>query len=158
MSIFKENGMSDQDDLPLQGLKVLDISQGVAGPHCGLLLARHGADVVKLEPLIGDWGRRIGRTYGDNCAYGIAFNHGKRSLALDLKNQEGNRIARRLAKVVDVLIENNRPGVTARLGLGYDAVKIKNPKIIYLSITGFGQSGPNANLPATDSIMQAFSG
>lgn len=150
--------MSVSVDLPFLGLKVLDISQGVAGPHCGMLLAQHGADVVKLEPLIGDWGRRIGRTYGDNCAYGMAFNRGKRSLALDLKHYDGNRIARSLANGADVLIENNRPGITTRLGLGYEAVKDMNPDLIYLSISGFGQTGPNANLPATDSVMQAFSG
>lgn len=150
--------MSEIDDLPYEGLKVLDISQGVAGPHCGMLLARHGASVVKLEPLAGDWGRRIGKTYGDNCAYGMAFNRGKRSLALDLKNVEGKAIALRLANAADVIIENNRPGVTARLGLDYDTVRRQNAEVIYLSITGFGQTGPNANLPATDSVMQAFSG
>ncbi len=150
--------MSETDDLPYEGLKVLDISQGVAGPHCGMLLARHGADVVKLEPLAGDWGRKIGKTHGDNCAYGMAFNRGKRSLALDLKNPEGKAIAFSLARVADVVIENNRPGVADRLGLGYDAVRRENPEVVYLSVTGFGQSGPNANLPATDSVMQAFSG
>ena len=150
--------MSGDDGLPYDGLKVLDISQGVAGPHCGMLLARHGADVVKLEPLAGDWGRQIGKTYGDNSAYGMAFNRGKRSLALDLKNPEGAAIALRLANAADVVIENNRPGVTARLGLDYDTVRQQNPEVIYLSVTGFGQTGPNANLPATDSIMQAFSG
>ena len=86
------------DELAYSGLKVLYLSQGVAGPHCGMLLARHGADVVKLEPLAGDWGRQIGKTYGDNCAYGMAFNRGKRSLALDLKNPEGAAIALRLAR------------------------------------------------------------
>ena len=150
--------MSETDDLPYEGLKVLDISQGVAGPHCGMLLARHGADVVKLEPLAGDWGRKIGKTHGDNCAYGMAFNRGKRGLALDLKNPEGKAIAFSLARVADVVIENNRPGVADRLGLGYDAVRRENPEVVYLSVTGFGQSGPNANLPATDSVMQAFSG
>ncbi len=150
--------MSVDRELPFEGLKVLDISQGVAGPHCGMLLARHGADVVKLEPLAGDWGRRIGKTHGDNCAYGLAFNRGKRSLALDLKHAQGNAVALRLAEAADVLIENNRPGVSARLGLGYEAVSARNPEIVYLSVTGFGQNGPNANLPATDSVMQAFSG
>ena len=150
--------MNEQDDLPYEGLKVLDISQGVAGPHCGMLLARHGAAVVKLEPLAGDWGRQIGKPYGDNCPYGIAFNRGKRSLALDLKNPAGNKIAQRLANEADVIIENNRPGVSTRLGLGYEAVREQNPEVIYLSITGFGQTGPNANLPATDAILQAYSG
>ena len=146
------------EDLPYEGLKVLDISQGVAGPHCGMLLARHGANVVKLEPLIGDWGRRVGKTYGDNCAYGIAFNRGKRSLALDLKHPDGNAIALDLANAADVIIENNRPGVTTRLGLGYDTIRLKNPDVIYLSITGFGQTGPMAGRPATDAVLQAFSG
>ncbi|MDG2285023.1 MAG: CoA transferase [Alphaproteobacteria bacterium] len=150
--------MSDTEDLPYKGLKVLDISQGVAGPHCGMLLARHGADVVKLEPLVGDWGRRIGKPHGDNSAYGLAFNRGKRSLALDLKHAQGLEIALELARDADVMIENNRPGVTARLGLDYATVARGNPDIVYLSITGFGQEGPMANLPATDSIMQAFSG
>jgi len=146
------------EDLPYEGLKVLDISQGVAGPHCGMLLARHGANVVKLEPLIGDWGRRVGKTYGDNCAYGIAFNRGKRSLALDLKHPDGNAIALDLANAADVIIENNRPGVTTRLGLGYGTIRLENPDVIYLSITGFGQTGPMAGRPATDAVLQAFSG
>ena len=150
--------MNETDDLPYEGLKVLDMSQGVAGPHCGMLLARHGADVVKLEPLGGDWGRRIGKSHGDNCAYGLAFNRGKRSLALDLKNPAGKEIALQLAGTADVVIENNRPGVTARLGLDYAAVVKDNPGVVYLSITGFGQYGPNASLPATDSVMQALSG
>lgn len=147
-----------EEDLPYEGLKVLDISQGVAGPHCGMLLARHGANVVKLEPLIGDWGRRVGKTYGDNCAYGIAFNRAKRSLALDLKHPDGNAIALDLANAADVIIENNRPGVTTRLGLGYDTIRLENPDVIYLSITGFGQTGPMASRPATDAVLQAFSG
>ncbi|MDE0725677.1 MAG: CoA transferase [Alphaproteobacteria bacterium] len=147
-----------EEDLPYEGLKVLDISQGVAGPHCGMLLARHGANVVKLEPLIGDWGRRVGKTYGDNCANGIAFNRGKRSLALDLKHPDGNAIALDLANAADVIIENNRPGVTTRLGLGYDTIRLENPDVIYLSITGFGQTGPMASRPATDAVLQAFSG
>jgi crotonobetainyl-CoA:carnitine CoA-transferase CaiB-like acyl-CoA transferase len=155
---MSENGNSENAELAYAGLKVLDMSQGVAGPHCGMLLARHGAGVVKLEPLDGDWGRRIGKTYGDNCPYGMAFNRGKRSLALDLKNSAGKEIALQLACEADVIIENNRPGVTSRLGLGYERIVVDNPEVIYLSITGFGQSGPNANLPATDSVMQAFSG
>ncbi|MFP6773131.1 MAG: CoA transferase [Alphaproteobacteria bacterium] len=146
------------EDLPYEGLKVLDISQGVAGPHCGMLLARHGADVVKLEPLIGDWGRRVGKTYGDNCAYGMAFNRGKRSLALDLKHPAGNAVALDLAHAADVIIENNRPGVTTRLGLGYNTIRLENPDVIYLSITGFGQTGPMASRPATDAVLQAYSG
>ena len=145
-------------DLAFGGLKVLDLSQGVAGPHCGMLLARHGAVVVKLEPLAGDWGRAIGKQYGDHCPYSLAFNLGKKSLALDLKTDAGHEIASCLAAKSDVILQNYRPGVIERLGLGYDTVAEKNPSVIYLSLTGFGRKGPSANLPATDSVMQAFSG
>ncbi len=145
-------------DLAFGGLKVLDLSQGVAGPHCGMLLARHGAEVVKLEPLDDDWGRAIGKQYGDHCPYSLAFNQGKKSLALDLKTDVGHEIASCLAAKSDVILQNYRPGVIERLGLGYDAVAEKNPSVIYLSLTGLGRRGPAANLPATDSVMQAFSG
>ena len=146
------------DDLAFSGLKVLDFSQGVAGPHCGMLLAQHGATVTKLEPVDGDWGRRIGRQYGDNCAYGTAFNRGKRSLALNLKDPDGLAIAKQLAKEADVILENYRPGVLKKFGLDYESVIEENPTVVFLSITGFGQTGPKASLPATDSVMQAFSG
>ena len=85
-------------ELPFDGLKVVDLSQGVAGPHCGMLMAQHGADVVKIEPITGDWGRAIGRQYGDFCAYNVAFNRGKRSIALDLKTPGGLDAARRLLR------------------------------------------------------------
>ncbi len=146
------------DDQAYSGLKVLDFSQGVAGPHCGMLLAQHGADVVKLEPLDGDWGRQIGKQHGDNCAYGVAFNRGKKSLALNLKNPDGLAIAKRLANEADVILENYRPGVMKKFGLDYPSVMQENPTVVYLSITGLGQTGPMAKLPATDSVMQAFSG
>ncbi len=146
------------DDLPLAGLKVVDLSQGVAGPHGGMMMALNGADVIKVEPPTGDWGRAIGRQYGPYSAYNIAFNRGKRSIALDLKHPAGHAIAKRLMSAADVIIENYRPGVLARFGLDYPALKVVNPNVIYVSVTGFGQSGPRANEPATDSIMQSFSG
>lgn len=146
------------DDLAFSGIKVLDASQGVAGPHCGMLLAQHGAEVVKLEPLDGDWGRAIGKQHGEQCAHSIAFNRGKKSIALNFKNAEGLAIAKKLASEADVILENYRPGVMARFGLDYPSVTKDNPSVVYLSITGFGQDGPNANLPATDSVMQAYSG
>ncbi|MDA0662831.1 MAG: CoA transferase [Proteobacteria bacterium] len=149
--------MSD-DDLAFRGVKVLDASQGVAGPHCGMLLAQHGAEVVKLEPLAGDWGRAIGKQHGQHCAHSIPFNRGKKSIALDFKSAEGLAIAKKLASEADVILENYRPGVMARFGLDYPTVTKGNPSVVYLSITGFGQEGPNANLPATDSVMQAYSG
>jgi crotonobetainyl-CoA:carnitine CoA-transferase CaiB-like acyl-CoA transferase len=147
------------DDGPAyEGLRVVDLSQGVAGPHCGMLFALHGADVVKVEPPDGDWGRAIGKRHGDWSAYGIAFNRGKRSLALDLRRAEGRDIAARLVARADVVIENNRPGVLTRHGLDYERVREANPDVVYVSVTGFGQDGPNRDLPATDSILQAYSG
>ena len=146
------------DGLAFSGLKVLDASQGVAGPHCGMLLAQHGTEVIKMEPLDGDWGRAIGKRYGEHCAFSIPFNIGKKSLALNLKHADGLAIARRLAGEADVILENYRPSVMARFGLDYTSVAKDNASVVYLSVTGFGQKGPNANLPATDSVMQAYSG
>ena len=109
------------DETPAyEGLRVVDLSQGVAGPHCGMLFALNGADVVKVEPPEGDWGRGIGKRHGDFSAYGVAFNRGKRSLALDLKRPEGREVAARLVARADVVVENNRPGVLARFGLDYE--------------------------------------
>ena len=136
----------------------MDLSQGVAGPHCGMLFALHGADVVKVEPPDGDWGRAIGKRHGDFSAYGVAFNRGKRSLALDLRRPEGRDVVARLVARADVVVENNRPGVLARYGLDYASVRAVNRDVVYVSVTGFGQDGPRRDLPATDSILQAYSG
>lgn len=141
-----------------EGIRVLDATQGVAGPHCGMLLAQHGADVVKLEPLGGDWGRALGQQYGDHSAYGLSVNRGKRSIAVDLKHPEGVAIAQSLAASADVVLESFRPGVMGRFGLDYASVKAKNPNVIYLSVTGYGQEGPFNGRPVTDSVIQAYSG
>ncbi|MGE3710625.1 MAG: CaiB/BaiF CoA transferase family protein [Hyphomicrobiaceae bacterium] len=143
---------------PLAGIKVLDATQGVAGPHAGMLLAQNGADVVKLEPLDGDWGRTLGKRYGDLSAQAIVFNRGKKSIAVDLKADEGRKIAQKLAVSADIVLESYRPGVMKKLGLGYEDIRTRRPDIIYLSITGFGQNGPYSGLPVTDSVIQAFSG
>lgn len=145
-------------DRPLAGVKVFDISQGIAGPYTGMLLAQYGAEVIKLEPPWGDWGRSIGTRTGDQNALAITCNRGKRSIAVDQSKEEGRALAFRMAKRTDVLIESFRPGVAARLGLGYEALRAVNPKIIYLSISGFGQEGPARERPGSDSVMQAFSG
>ena len=146
------------DDRPFAGLKVFDASQGVAAPHCALLLAQHGADVIKMEPLNGDWSRGLGKAFGEYTAYALAMNRGKRSIALDLKTEEGRGIAQRLSAEADVMLENFRPGVMARFGLDYKSVRARNPELVYLSLTGFGQEGPNSSRPATDMVLQAFSG
>lgn len=123
-----------------------------------MLLAVYGAEVIKIEPPEGDWSRYLGTTYGSHTALSAVFNRGKRSLCLDLKQQAGIRIARQLAGDCDVLIEGFRPGVAARLGLGYETLSGDNPGLIYLSISGFGQDGPYARRPGSDSVAQAFSG
>jgi crotonobetainyl-CoA:carnitine CoA-transferase CaiB-like acyl-CoA transferase len=140
------------------GLKVLDLGQGIAAPYCAMLLAMHGADVVKLEPPAGDWSRGLGKRYGDHTAMSAHFNRGKRGLALDLRAPAGQAVALDLAKRADIVIEGFRPGVAARLGLGYEALAAINPRLLYVSVSGFGQEGPHIALPCTDSVAQAFSG
>lgn len=140
------------------GLRVLDLSQGLAGPYCGMLLAHHGADVIKLEPPGGDWARALGTRHGSHSALDVACNRGKRSIVLDLKQADGQRAARRLADACDVVIESFRPGVVARLGLGYEQLRATNPGVVYLSVSGFGQQGPYAERAGTDMVLQAFSG
>ena len=103
-----------------------------------MLLAQHGADVLKVEPLHGDWGRGMGALYGDHCAHSIAFNRGKRSIALDMKQPEALEIVRKMAAECDVVVEAFRPGVMAKFGLSYNDVKKINPSVVYLSVTGFG--------------------
>jgi crotonobetainyl-CoA:carnitine CoA-transferase CaiB-like acyl-CoA transferase len=143
---------------PYAGIKVVDLSQGVAGPYCAYLLARHGADVVKVEPLEGDWSRALGARYGDHTAFSVAANLGKRSLAVDLKSEAGKRIVDQLIPTADVFLEGFRPGVIDRLGFGYERLRAINPGLVYLSVSGFGQSGPLREKPAMDPILQAFTG
>lgn len=145
-------------DKPYEGIKVVDLSQGVAGPYCAMLLARHGAEVIKVEPLEGDWSRALGPQYGDNTAFSVAANLGKKSLAVDLKAKEGREIVMRLLPTADVFLEGFRPGVIDRLGFSYETLKAINPGLIYLSVSGFGQEGPLREKPAMDPILQAFTG
>ncbi len=140
------------------GLKVLDLGQGIAAPYCAMLLAMHGAEVVKLEPPGGDWSRGLGKRYGDHTAMSAHFNRGKKGLALDLRAPAARDIALDLAKRADIVIEGFRPGVAARLGLGYGALAALNPRLLYVSVSGFGQEGPHIGQPCTDSVAQAFSG
>lgn len=148
-----------QEDLPFEGVKVLDLSQGVAGPYCAMHLARNGADVIKVEPTgSGCWSRKLGKPTGDHTAHSVVVNRAKRSLAVDLKTDEGVAIVRRLAKDCDVFIQNYRVGKIDKFGLDYASVKKLNPEVIYCSITGFGPKGPLSDNPATDSVMQAYTG
>jgi crotonobetainyl-CoA:carnitine CoA-transferase CaiB-like acyl-CoA transferase len=146
-------------EVPFAGLKVVDLSQGVAGPYCGMLLAQYGANVIKVEPTgDGDWARTLGQRYGDQTAYSIPSNLGKRSVALDLKSPRGKQVLWRLIEGADVLLEGFRPGVLQRLGFGYPAVSQREPRILYLSVSGFGQTGPLSGRPAMDPVLQAFTG
>ena len=142
------------------GMKVVDLSGGVAGPSCAMMLAQHGADVIKVETPHngGDWSRILGRTYQDHSAFSLYGTLGKRSLALDLKTAEGKEILWRLVRGADVFIEGFRPGTIQRYGFGYNAVSAREPGIIYYSISGFGQTGPLAARPAMDPVLQAFTG
>lgn len=150
--------LSPTHEAPYRGLRVLDLGQGIASPYCAMLLGVYGADVIKVEPPEGDWSRYLGTTHGNHTALSAVYNRGKRSLCLDLKHADGIAIAKRLAADSDVFIEGFRPGVAARLGLGYEALARDNPGLIYLSVSGFGQQGPYAKRPGSDSVAQAFSG
>ena len=150
-----DSGSGPTHEAPYRGLRVLDFGQGIASPYCGALLAANGADVIKVEPPEGDWSRRLGTTYGRHTAISAVFNRGKRSLCLDLKDPKGLDIARQLARQSDIFIEGFRPGVAARLGLGYEALSRDNPGLIYLSVSGFGQAGPYSDRPCTDSGARA---
>lgn len=147
-------------DSAFAGIKVIDLSGGVAGPSCAMMLAQHGADVIKLETPHsgGDWARILGRTYESHSAFSLYGTMGKRSIAVDLKTEEGKAILWRLIQGADVFIEGLRPGTIARYGFGYDAVSAREPGIIYYSISGFGQTGPMAGRPAMDPVLQAFTG
>jgi formyl-CoA transferase len=142
----------------LAGLRVLDVTQVMAGPFCAMLLADLGADVVKVEPPAGDMTRRMpGAAGGDTPAFN-AVNRGKRSLVLDLKSAAGRDCLVRLAGTADVFVENSRPGVMAALGLDYPALASRNARLVYASISGYGQTGPRRALGGLDLIAQGVSG
>ena len=143
---------------PLAGVKVVDLSAVVSGPMAAGLLADQGAHVLKVEPRQGDLTRLIGPAKGDISALFAAINRGKRSIVLDLKQAAAKAVLRGLLADADVVIENFRPGAMARLSLSYDEVAAFNPRIVYLSISGFGQTGPNAQVRVYDPVIQAVAG
>jgi formyl-CoA transferase/CoA:oxalate CoA-transferase len=146
--------------LPLEGIKVLDLSHALAGPYCSTMLADYGAQVIKIEPPVsGDiargWGTPIA---GGETSYFVSVQRNKQGVALDLKHPQGRETFLRMAERCDVVLENFRVGVLARLGIGYDVAHQRNPGIIYCSISGFGQDGPYRDRTALDLILQAESG
>ncbi|MGB3290120.1 MAG: CoA transferase [Burkholderiaceae bacterium] len=148
-------------NLPLSKIRVLDVSQVMAGPFCCMLLGDMGADVIKIEPPgVGDQTRSaMGfRLKGADSGGFLALNRNKRSVEINLKSEAGLKAFYELVKTADVLVENNRPGVAARLKIDYDTLKAINPRLVYASISGFGQTGPWAGRPGFDLIAQALSG
>ena len=148
---------------PLHGFRVLDLTHVLAGPFACHQLAHLGAEVIKVEPHgDGDLARQLGADAALNGArMGVSFlaqNAGKRSITLDLKRPEGREVLRLLVRTADVLVENFRPGVMQRLGLGHEALMQEQPRLVYCAISGFGQSGPLRDLPAYDQIVQGMAG
>ena len=143
---------------PLEHLRVVDCSAIIAGPVATAFLATYGADVVKLEPLDGDALRTYPSTLPGLSRYFLGINRGKRSLAVDLKHPDGLAIARRLARAADVFVESFRPGVAARLGLDEPTLRAENARLIYCSVSAFGQTGPLAERPGLDPVVQSYGG
>jgi len=144
---------------PLDGLRVIDLTRVVAGPFCTMMLGDMGAEVLKIEePQLGDDTRAWGPFIGDFGSFYLELNRSKKSVALDLKTTEGADALRRLIATADVLIENFRPGSLADLGFDYERVSAMNPRLIYCSISGYGQTGPCAQLPGYDAVIQGEAG
>lgn len=143
---------------PLSGLKILDFTRVLSGPYCSALFGDVGANIIKIESPEGDDYRHIGPFVDGQSVLFEAVNRGKRSLVLDLKRADDAAVAKRLAREADVVLENFRPGVMAKLGLDWASLSAENPRLVYVSISGFGQTGPNVPLPAYDIIVQAMSG
>ena len=148
--------------MPMTGIRVVDFSQAFSGPMCGMMLGDFGAEVIKVEPPGGDNARKWGTSrYGKNDEFSaqyLSVNRNKNSIVIDLKKPEGVALARRIIEKSDVVIENFKPGVMKRLGLGYEDISKANPKIVYCSISGFGQTGPLSARPGYDQLMQAYAG
>lgn len=144
--------------MPLIGIRVLDLTHIVSGPFCTMLLGDFGADIVKVEAVDGDMTRITGIMGRGENPYFVNLNRNKRDIAVNLKTDDGREIIRRLAKKADVLVENFRPGVMEKLGLGFESLQAINPRLVYAAVTGFGKTGPYRDRPAFDFIAQALSG
>lgn len=159
MSSWTDITARPENFAPLDGIKVLDFTQIGAGPLCGMYLGDLGADVIKIEPPTGDLGRNLGLPWVDEeSPINIAFNRNKRSLCVDLKSAEGRKIVTKLASEADVLLESFRPGVMAKFGLDHESLRPNNERLVYCSVSGYGQSGPMADKAGVDGIVQGTSG
>lgn len=151
--------MQQKEAGPLKGIRVLDLSQGAAGPICTMILGDLGAEIIKVEPPDGDWGRGLGPPFiGDSAAIFYAMNRNKKSIVVNLKKDAALEIIRRLARNCDVFVESFRPGVVDRLGIGYQHLSNENKQLIYCSLSAYGQSGPWKDKPGVDGVIQAVSG
>lgn len=144
--------------LPLEGIRVLDLASMMAGPYGATMLGDMGADVIKVEPPRGDEARTLGPGIGDDSGLFVGLNRNKRGLALDLTKPEAREVYVRLIRSADVVVENLRPQAKAKLGIGYEATCQINPRIVYISVSTFGQSGPYAGRPGIDPLAQALTG
>ena len=156
----RDTGSPSEPKRALEGLRVLDFSHALAGPYCTLLLADYGAEVYKLEsPQGGELSRGWGPPFtGGQASFFLGLNRGKRGISIDLKRPEGIELCLRLLDRMDIVIENFRPGTMDRLGLGYEAVRARNPRVVYCSISGYGQAGPSSDEAAMDLIVECSSG
>ena len=144
---------------PLAGIRVLDLTQFLAGPFATQILGDLGAEVIKLEAPSGDWSRSLPPHFiGPDSAYYLSVNRNKKSVVADMKSADGLALVKRLAGASDIVMENFRPGVLDRLGFAYDALAVEHPGLVWCSISGFGQDGPDRDRPAYDMIVQALSG
>jgi crotonobetainyl-CoA:carnitine CoA-transferase CaiB-like acyl-CoA transferase len=143
----------------LKGVTVLDLSQGAAGPTCAMYLGDMDANILKVEPPGGEWGRRLGPPFVEGVAAAfLGMNRNKRSIVVDLKERGGSEVILRLAEQADIVLESFRPGVADRLGIGYEKINARNPQIIYAAISAFGQTGPWRDRPGVDGVAQAMGG
>lgn len=143
---------------PLKDLRVVEICSTIAGPACARLLADFGAEVTKIEPLEGDGVRQMGKHVGQVSLYAATILRGKRSISMDLKSEQGKQLALSIIDSADILIENNRPGVLERMGLDYSTLSERNPGLIVVRISGYGQDGPYADRPGYGAICEAVGG
>ena len=150
--------MNQQLSTPLEGIRVLDLGRYQAGPRCGLMFARMGAEVIKVESVAGDESRKNGPTVRGQSAYWVQYNSGKKSLSINLRSSEGKEILTDLIKKSDILIQNFRPGTIDIMGFGYEKLREMNPKIIMVNVSAYGQYGPYKDRVGFDPIGQAMGG
>jgi formyl-CoA transferase/CoA:oxalate CoA-transferase len=142
----------------LLGVRILDCTRNIAGPVATMLAAEMGADVIKVEPPGGDEMRQWPPFVDGESVYFVSCNRGKRSIAIDFKSEEGRTLFHRLLATADVMVENYRPGTLEKMGIGWENLKADHPKLVWISVTGYGRTGPGAGAPAYDSMIQAYTG